>query len=196
MVLKTLLSTILTATLPVASQSTWITLSPVPVRGTLQEHSTVALSDSLLVVVGGLVEGGNTTGNVLLYDIPAATWTQVAPLPLPLNHPSAMASNEYIYVSGGLGGESGWPPVWETFRYDLGADEWEELGLIPEDSERGSAITAVHGARAYLAGGIPGGAGDSVTTWYLRPRVGRVARGPRGGGAHPGPSRSWRRRRR
>lgn len=162
MALKALLSVILTVALPVSSEGTWTTLSPVPVGGTLQEHTTVAINDSLLAVVGGLVEGGNTTDNVLLYDIPSDTWTQASPLPVPLNHPNVVAFEEKIYVFGGLGGESGWPPVRDTFRYDPEADQWEELEPIREGSERGSAITAVHGDKVFLAGGIPGGAGDTV----------------------------------
>lgn len=195
MAFKTLLCAVLALALPVSSQSTWSTLSPVPVGGTLQEHTTVAINDSLLAVVGGLVEGGDTTDNVLLYDIPGDTWRQVAPLPVALNHPNVVVSGENIYVLGGLGGERGWPPVRNTFQYDADVDQWEELQSIPEGSERGSAITVVHGDRIFLAGGIPGGSGESVDDvsifdlesgeWLEVPEEARHIPAPRdhGGGA-------------
>lgn len=195
MAFKTLLPAVLAIALPAFSQGTWTTLSPVPVGGTLQEQTTVAINDSLLAVVGGLVEGEDTTDNVLLYDIPGDTWRQVAPLPVPLNHPNVVAFGEDVYVFGGLGGETGWPPVRDTFRYDPEADEWEELEPFPESSERGSAITVVHEARVYLAGGIPGGAGESVDDvsifdlesgeWLEVPEEARHIPAPRdhGGGA-------------
>lgn len=195
MPLQTVLPAILAGTLPVSAQSAWSALAPVPVGGTLQEHTTVALSDSLLAVVGGLVESGETTNNVLLYDISGDAWTQAAPLPVPLNHPNAVAVDGSIYVLGGLGGDSEWLAVRDGFRYNTEGGEWEELEPMPEGSERGSAITVVHGGRFYLAGGIPDGSGMSVDdvsifdvesgTWLDVPEAARHIPAPRdhGGGA-------------
>ena len=160
--LKTLSSTVLAASVSVASQGTWSSLSPIPIGGTLQEHTTLAFSDSLLVVVGGLVSDNNTTDNVLLYDIPDDEWSQAASLPVPLNHPNAVAVDGSVYILGGLSGESGWPASRDTFRYDPEADIWEDLESMPEGFERGSAIMGVYDGKVYLAGGISDGQGMSV----------------------------------
>jgi len=142
--------------IPSALGQGWEPLASVPIGGTLQEHTTVALSDSLLAVVGGLVEGGATTDNVLLYDIPTDTWNQASPLPIALNHPNVVGVDGKIYVLGGLSGESGWPAVKNTFVYDPKTDEWEELQSIPDGLQRGSSVMGVYGSKVYLAGGIPG----------------------------------------
>ena len=159
---KSLFSAILAGAVFAPARGTWTSLAPILVGGTLQEHATVALSDSFLMVVGGLVEGGDTTGNLLLYDIFADAWTPLTPLPTPMNHPNAVVFEGGVFVLGGLGAGDGWPPVRETFRYSPETDMWQELEAMPEGSERGSAITVVYGNRAYLAGGIPGGAGETV----------------------------------
>ncbi|SPO05536.1 uncharacterized protein DNG_08223 [Cephalotrichum gorgonifer] len=155
--LKAFLTTILAGALPGASSQSgsWSTLAPIPVGGTLQEHTTVALSDSLLAVLGGIVQSSETTDNVLLYNITADAWTQVASLPIPLNHINAVAVNGSIYVLGGLSAETNRPAVGDSFRYDPEADTWEGLEPMPEEVKRGAAVMGVYGDKVYLAGGIP-----------------------------------------
>lgn len=153
---KDLILVIAATLIPSSIAQGWQSMASVPVGGTLQEHTTVALSDSLLAVVGGLVEGGATTDNVLLYDIPADTWSQATPLPVALNHPNVVGADGKIYVLGGLSGERGWPAVGNSFVYDPEIGEWEELQSIPNGLQRGSSIMGVYGSRVYLAGGIPG----------------------------------------
>ncbi|PKS12342.1 hypothetical protein jhhlp_001642 [Lomentospora prolificans] len=177
-----------------ASAQTWEPLASVPVGGTLQEHTTVVLTDSLLAVVGGLVEGGTTTDTVLLYNITADSWSQAAPLPIPLNHPNAIGIDGRIYVLGGLSGESGWPAVPNTFAYDLETGEWEELQGLPKGLQRGSCIVGTYDNKIYLAGGIPGARTSMVDVsifdledgeWITVPEAASKIPAPRdhGGGA-------------
>jgi N-acetylneuraminic acid mutarotase len=136
--------------------------------GTLQEHSTVAFSDTQLAVLGGLVEGagawGQTADLMLFYDVPTNTWTTAPALPVPLNHPNVAAVAGRIYLLGGLADVSGtWRAVPDSWVYDVEIDTWQALQPMPIAEARGSAAVGVYHDTIYLAGGIPG-FGSTVAT--------------------------------
>jgi N-acetylneuraminic acid mutarotase len=151
-----------------ARDESWKALAPIPI-GTLQEHSTVAISPTLLAVIGGLVEGGATTAIVQLYDIPSNTWKRAAPLPIGLNHPNAAAVDGKIYLLSGLEAQGSrgigtWRAVPNCWVYDPAADAWQVLESIPDAQKRGASAVAVYNRTVFLAGGIPGTSGRSVDT--------------------------------
>lgn len=72
---------------------TWKTLAPIA-DYPRQEHVTVALSDSTIAVLGGIIPPDpasnnsipfETTGLLQLYDIPTNTWRTASPAPIALN---------------------------------------------------------------------------------------------------------------
>lgn len=141
-------------------QGTWEDLAPLPIIPR-QEHTAVALNSTTLVVLGGIVQIGETWNNtdlVTLYDIPSNTWKSIAPLPLGLNHPNAAAVNGKIYLLGGLAELRDQNQTWQAtpncWVYDPQDDEWTSIASFPNGTERGSAAVGVFGSTIYLAGGL------------------------------------------
>jgi len=146
----------------------WHALAAIPI-GTLQEHSTVAVSDTKLVVLGGLLSNRSTTNQVLVYDIPTNAWSTAAPLPVVLNHPNAAAVAGKAYVLSGLtapgpNATGAWRAVPDCAVYDPAANTWTALPPLPAAQARGGAAVGVHGATIFIAGGIAGSGGASVAT--------------------------------
>jgi N-acetylneuraminic acid mutarotase len=166
LVLPALFSTALTLPVIRSPQGEWITLSTL--LQPRQEHTTVALNETTIAVVGGVLGvyngsaqvGVQTTDSVQLYDIPSDTWSDIAPLPLGLNHPNVAAVDGNVYVLGGLadGGNPDyfidWVATGDSYVFDPSTDEWTELEPMPEGTERGSAVVGVHDGIIYLAGGM------------------------------------------
>ncbi|KAF4968696.1 hypothetical protein FSARC_3982 [Fusarium sarcochroum] len=158
----------------------WTTLANLP--RLRQEHSTVAVDDNTIAIIGGITPIGNTslfTGLntvdwVHLYDIPTNSWRTAAPSPYRVNHPNVAARDGRIYLLGGLVDASDPPkplPEWiasgESHVYDLLTDTWTQLESMPPGTERGSAIMGVHEELIYVAGGmtvLEGPYQDAVTT--------------------------------
>ncbi|KAK0382817.1 hypothetical protein NLU13_9912 [Sarocladium strictum] len=152
---------------PVYSSSAkrWQKLAPIP--SPRQEQATVALSDTKIAIVGGIVSNENGTGVVTtdlvqVYDIPSDSWSTVEPLPSAMNHPNAAVVNGKLYLLGGLTPEetAAWQATTACWVYDPEGDVWAELEDMPEDEGRGSATIVL----------VPGPAGEqrsvaTVTTY-------------------------------
>lgn len=147
----------------------WTTLAKLPEPR--QEHSTVAISDCKIAVVGGVTAvfngttqiGFATTDLVHMYDIASNTWSTATPTPYKVNHANVATHDGRIYLLGGLvdaqnppGPNFDWVASGESHVYNLTTDSWTELEPMPPGTERGSAIIAVHGEMIYLAGGMRG----------------------------------------
>jgi N-acetylneuraminic acid mutarotase len=153
---------------PVLGQ-TWIDLAPIPI-GTIQEHSTVLLSETLLATVGGIYTNTTTANDLLLYDIPSNTWSHGAPIPVPLNHPNTAVHGGKLYVLGGLAGSFPWVATSAAYVYDVQNDSWSPIAGMPTGEARGSAASAVHNGTIYLAGGettINGPTVDIVSAYHI-----------------------------
>jgi N-acetylneuraminic acid mutarotase len=143
--------------------NTWLNLAPIPIA--LQEHSTVAINDTTIAVIGGVIPGANgtmdTTDLMLFYDIPSNTWRNKTPSPYKVNHPNVAVVCGKLYLLGGLvdgpvipGSPINWVASAESYVYDPTLDAWKELEPMPSGTERGSANIGVHGEMIYLAGGM------------------------------------------
>ena len=140
------------------TSGTWVNLTSIP--NTRQEHGTVALNDTTIGVVGGLVDG-DTSDLFQLYDIASGTWSNATAAPYPVNHPNVAAIGSTMYLLGGLtdgavasAGSINWVAAKESYSYDLATDSWTELAPMPNGTEKGSAVTGVYGDIIYLAGGM------------------------------------------
>ncbi|WP_394620301.1 Kelch repeat-containing protein [Lentzea sp. JNUCC 0626] len=139
--------------------------------GPRQEHSVAALGRHVYVIGGIRPDGAGgvtTVADVEVYDTRANTWRRAAPLPVPMNHPNAVAVGGRIYVLGGLSGGASWQALADSFVYNPVTDRWTKLPPMPKGFERGSAAMGVLGTRIYLAGGMrtltpgPGGLQDTI----------------------------------
>ncbi|WP_033289141.1 Kelch repeat-containing protein [Amycolatopsis jejuensis] len=150
----------------------WQTLAPIA-GGPRQEHA-VAEAGGRVYVAGGVhftADGRLTTTNrVEVYDPRRNSWSEVAPLPVALNHPNLAAVGGRLYVLGGLAGGDSWRAVPDSYVYEPWTGRWTPLPPMPSGTERGSAAMGVRGTRIYLAGGMrtltprDGGLQDTVDT--------------------------------
>ncbi|MER5542409.1 kelch repeat-containing protein [Streptomyces sp. NPDC002589] len=155
---------------PPEYRSGWQTLPPIG-GGARQEHGVVALGSKVYVIAGiAPTPGGGftTTNRVEAYDSRTGRWSDVAPLPVAMNHPNAAAVGGRIYVLGGLSGGESWQALRDAYVFDPRTNRWSPVPFMPPGTERGSAAVGVHGPKIYLAGGMrtltpqPGGLQDTV----------------------------------
>ena len=135
-----------TSATPTAS---WQRAAPVPVARTEVAAASVG---SALVVVGGYLADGTTSGRVDLYDARRRTWKRLPDLHVPVNH--AAAAGPYrarAYVVGGYTGPR--KPSRDIFvitRTDV------ERVRAPAPEPRAAAGAAIVGRRLYVVGGVDG----------------------------------------
>jgi N-acetylneuraminic acid mutarotase len=151
----------------------WGTLPSAPL-----ERSEVAAAriGNFIYVVGGF-EPTRTSPAVERYDIRRRRWTTVRPMPVAVNHPTAVAYRGDLYVHGGYTANLGLTePTGALQRYDPTRNRWSRLPSSP--TERAEHAVAVIGHRLYAAGGAnETGSLRSLEIYDFESR--RWARGPR-----------------
>jgi hypothetical protein len=110
-------------------------------------------TDNMLYVAGGQTADMVPTlyDQVSRYDYTTNTWSNVAPLPVPLSQASMGAWNGKIYVAGGfIGGSS----VTNALRiYDIATNTWSSGANMPISSGVEAAAGAVWQGKFYVMGG-------------------------------------------
>ncbi|WNG36954.1 kelch repeat-containing protein [Archangium violaceum] len=139
-----------TNTPPVTSLGSWREVAPIE-GGPRQEHGVAALDGKIYVVAG--VNPANTA-RISVYDPQTDSWSQAAPIPMPMNHPNVAAAGGKLYVIGGMVSDLPWYAVGNVYEYDPQTNTWTELAPMPAGTERGSAAVGVSGTKIYLAGGL------------------------------------------
>jgi N-acetylneuraminic acid mutarotase len=137
-----------------------------------------------IYVVGGFADSTRTTAAVERYVIARRRWRRVRAMPVPLNHPVAVAYRGSLYVSGGYTGESSLSaPSRVLLRYSLRTRRWRRLPPAP--TPRAAHAAAVIRDRLYVAGGAnDSGSLHSLEIYDFARR--RWSRGP----DFPGPARN------
>lgn len=140
------------------------------------EHTTVALSESTLAILGGITAGGKdgssppTTDIMQLYNIAENRWRSAPKIPIPLNHLNVAVVHGKIFLLGGLAvlPNGTWSAIPNSWKYDPAQGKWEAIAPMPSGTARGACATAVDGSTIYLAGGqtvnVPGVYQNSVDT--------------------------------
>ncbi|MBG7702404.1 carboxypeptidase regulatory-like domain-containing protein [Streptomyces sp. MC1] len=108
--------------------------------------------------VGGIdkVKNGHWTKNSYVYDPAAATWTPIAPLPVPLESPAAAFVDGTLYVVGGWAAQgTSATAVSTVYAYHPASDTWSRVTDLP--TPIAAASTAVLDGRLYVVGGCPDG---------------------------------------
>jgi non-specific serine/threonine protein kinase len=128
----------------------WTPLEPAPIR---QTETAAARLGRFVYVVGGFEdESRRTVATVARYDIRRDRWRLVAEMPVPLNHPTAVAHRGHLYVHGGYRNETDLAdPTGVLLRYDPDRDRWRRLPSSPTP-RAAHALAAIKG-RLYAAGG-------------------------------------------
>src|SRR5215831_7366216 len=110
-------------------------------------------SDNMLYVAGGQTADMVPTlyDQVSRYDYTTNTWSNVAPLPVPLGQASIGAWNGQIYVAGGFIGGSN---VTNALRiYDIATNTWSSGANMPISPGVEAAAGAVVNGKFYVMGG-------------------------------------------
>jgi N-acetylneuraminic acid mutarotase len=128
----------------------WTALPPAQLERT--EVAAARIGRSIYVVGGFERQSGLTTRAVERYDIRRRRWSRERPMPLALNHPTAVAYRGDLYVHGGYEGASTLTaPTGALLRYDPERRRWSRLPASP--TPRAAHAVAVIRGRLYAAGG-------------------------------------------
>ena len=121
----------------------WKALKPIG-GGPRQEHAVAAVNGQVYLIGGIEPDGAGgivTTPRMEVYDTRRDTWSEAAPLPVPMNHPNVAAVGGKIYVLGALSGGSSWQALRDSgrrvscFRTDC---YWQDIGRF-DDYQQASA---------------------------------------------------------
>jgi hypothetical protein len=126
---------------------------------------------SEIVIVGGYLADGTSTGRVDAFTPRTGRWRRLPDLPAKVNHAMAAAAGGRLYVVGGYGAER------RAFVFARG--HWRALRRPP--APRAAAGAAIVGSRLYVAGGVTAPGALAKKLLVLDLRTGRWA-------FEPGPS--------
>jgi Kelch motif len=145
----------------------WTSLPPSPIERT---EVGAARIGRFIYVVGGFVRPNlETTDQVTRYDIPTGTWSQVAPLPIAVNHPAvAVGAGRcagQLYVYGGYTGNGDLAGEVDALqRFDPRTDTWTQLP--GSGVARAAATLAPVGCSLYAIGGASSGTPQRLVQIY------------------------------
>nr|QEO74579.1 hypothetical protein [uncultured bacterium] len=131
-----------------------------PMTGARAE-ATAATVGSHIYVIGGVMEDflpvvSGTEGRVDVYDIETEEWQPGPPLPLAVNHATAVAVGTKIYVIGGYIGSLLFTPVATTWVLDTSVplDEQAWAPFVPLPAARAAHAAVTDGQTIWVFGGI------------------------------------------
>ncbi len=126
--------------------TTWRTLPAMPIDSARGSSAMGALGDQL-VVAGGLA--GNAVATVSAFDLPTQTWSDLPPLPAPVDHGCGAVVSGKLYVIGGRRGTVTSVTA-SVYEYTPGGD-WRTRSPMP--TARGGVACGVVGERIIVVGG-------------------------------------------
>lgn len=135
----------------------WLSGAPLP---TPRQEMQQALLNGKIFVIGGLIQGGDGTDLVEVYDSQNNTWSTSTPLPQKMHHISTAEVNGKIYVLGGYLNNT-FQPTDAVYEFDPATSNWTSKASMP--NHRGAATAAVVNGLIYVIGGVanPGGVTDT-----------------------------------
>ena len=147
--LRALLALLTAASAAGQSAALWETRTPLPIA--VSETSAAAV-DGRLYLTCGITPDGRRSRRLFVYDPPADSWTEHAPLPYEqgVDHCNLAATGGKLYFLGGIRLGRGFLTN-ETLEYDPGADRWTRVARMAVP--RGASGVATIGGKIYVAGG-------------------------------------------
>lgn len=139
------------------ADSSWTEGPPLPLD--LDEPRAVTI-DGSIYLVGGVTDLELLPNDRLLlepsdillrFDPEEESYTELAPLPEPLNHLSAVSFRDRLYVLGGYGETLDANTSSRFYRYDPELDRWTRLPDMP--AARAAMAAGIVGDRLIVAGG-------------------------------------------
>ena len=90
----------------------------------VKSHCAEAISDTEMVIIGGVEKNGNISDKVTKYNINTGAATSLAPYPSKIHKHACARDGDYIYVTGG---EIAFQVVRDVRRYSISNNAWESL---------------------------------------------------------------------
>lgn len=143
-----------------SGQESWKTVEATNSPHARHENAFVNAGDKFYLL------GGRGIKPVGIYDTSTRTWSEGAPMPLPISHFQAVSYQGLIYVMGALVGD--WPsetPLTHIFIYNPLTDSWLLGPEIPPHRQRGAAGAVVYKDKIYLVCGIVNGHSSGWVPW-------------------------------
>ncbi len=140
---------------PTPAEPPWEMLTPLPAA--MQDQRLVRTDDAFYSI-GGIVDF-EFSNRVFRYDNATMEWSEVAPVPEPVQAPVAGVVGGVVYVAGGWSVEGN--TVSRAFSYDPGADTWSAISDSPVAVSAGGQ--AVAGGLLYSVGGCTTGDCEPMT---------------------------------
>ena len=142
---------------PQPSHGEWFTVAPL--RNGARTEPGVAALNGKVYVLGGSTKEKDDLSTAELYDPATDAWSAIAPMPVGVNHNSAVAMHGRLYVIGGFSGRppgSTGPRVHQGAEehlqeYDPSTDRWRKLA--PMKAPRGSVGVAALNDKLHAIGG-------------------------------------------
>src|SRR6266545_6755361 len=128
-----------------ASSARWESRAALPVTRT---EVAAAAVGGRVIVVGGYLADGSSSGRVDAYDPARDGWRRLPDLPVAVNHAAAASDGWRLYVVGGYAADR--QPRRAAWVFAGG--RWRALPPMP--FARGAAAAALAGGRLYVVGGV------------------------------------------
>jgi len=131
---------------PTTNQWNDLPSKPTPVKDV-----SAGIVGGLIFIPGGILESGQPTSVLEVFDPRDGTWSARAPLPVHIGGYSLATFEGSIYTFGGWDGEE---YVDLTFSYDPRTDTWTTLTPMP--TARGYGGASIAGEEVFVIGGFDG----------------------------------------
>jgi len=137
-----------------------------------------SFDDKLYVFGGFKTDDITTTARSHVYNLTSNTWTEIAPVPVPLTHAGTASDGRFIYLAGGFVGDwkgDNTPVSRKVYRYDTETDTWSNILQLPQ--ARGAGALVRVGRVLHFFGGLDHNYNDRGDHWMLdlrRPNIWRV----------------------
>lgn len=130
----------------------WVAIASIA-RGARQE-TAVFVHNNEVWVLGGFDDRATMLATVEIYNPESGTWRAGPQLPVAMHHANATVVNGSVWILGFLvGGFNADGRIFEMVN-----DAWVPRGTMPVERTRGASVLGVDGTKAYVVGGLDGGA--------------------------------------
>ncbi len=153
----------------------WIEAAPAPLPRF--EGQGEVYEDDLYLFGGFRTEDIRTTARAHKFDSATGTWSEIAPVPVPLTHAGNTSDGRYMYLAGGMVGDwlgANTPVSRKVYRYDAQTNTWSNMLQLPQ--ARGAGALVRVGRKLHFFGGLDHNYNDRGEHWTLdlrRPTVWR-----------------------
>ncbi|MDF9800669.1 N-acetylneuraminic acid mutarotase [Catalinimonas alkaloidigena] len=140
----------------------WETLSP---ASSHRVEAMTALVNDKLYVFSGFGFEIKILSTTTMYDPATDSWTEKAPIPIPVTHTGAITVGEEVWLAGGFEGDNPGVSINAVQVYNTVTDKWRSGPPLPQ--KRASAAMALVGRKLHVFGGLKEDRQTDVADHYV-----------------------------